>query len=145
MKTRNDFVSNSSSCSFIIHNPNGCVQKLIDKLNMAKDDIVAALNMYENFELRELNTHVSQNGDMWNGDTLNFAEFIKKYASTNISDKDVVEFECDDYDEPKKNMLRLLYNVFANLGYNVDAKDSEHEFLCEDKTDLMVALRKISK
>lgn len=144
MKIRNNYVSNSSSCSFIVRNPNDCVQKLLYKLNMTKDELLAALDEYGNFDLKDITVCFFKDESSWDGENLNFAEFIDKYANESILGKSIVEFECDDYEDSKKNVLRLLYKVFANLGYDIDAKNSEHEFLYEDKTDLMAALRRIS-
>lgn len=138
MKTREDFVSNSSSCSFVIKKPVGCVRALAKKLKMTVDDIVADLNSSDSQSLADMSVYIFKDDDSFDSKSMRFYEFMRDYQDYQFGEQSIVEFMCDDYEEDRKQMLRLLYNAFQKCGYEVDEEDSEHEFLYENENSKVI-------
>ena len=80
MKIRKDFVSNSSSCSFVISNPTGCVEAFSKLLEMPIDDIIADLASNYVSDLNELQVYVFEDDTTWDSTEMTFLEFLEAYA-----------------------------------------------------------------
>ena len=134
MKTRNDFVSNSSSCSFVI-----------------KDNAAQAAKMF----LEDFGGYLNSG---WNtmGDSMNIgfkldsetedawctwqspSQFVRSFSGGSPEDDiegrdpsriDELSFECDDYDSSSVSYLMLLHKYFSKFGFKPDASESEKDFL----------------
>lgn len=141
MKTRSDFVSNSSSCSFMINDLKAFNEKLM-VLSRTKDgkDVdtfwMYGLNIRFNFKNTEDNKKV-------------FKDFIDRYTYGNdelvyghgelekffsidpqcysqLENIEVYAYDDGGYDDIQK--LALLYWAMRAEGVDVDNSESEHEF-----------------
>ena len=133
MKTRNDFVSNSSSCSFIIKDVAKGVKALesFDVLNCPdmdnvevtftlKEDVFKSLNMPRLERWRDDRTH-----EVFCSCAASELLNLPSLALENLFD---LEFQCDDYEQHAVFMLSLLYKALQLNGVEVDDEHSEIEF-----------------
>ena len=124
MKFRSDYVSNSSSSSFVLKGDEASLS-----LKMFLDDFSEFINDYEPMgeTMRVCLRLVSRKND-W--DYIDISEFIEKLNSETIAYEDVdsVDFSCDDYDSSSITMLNLLWKYFKKRGFNPDDSDSEKPF-----------------
>ncbi len=141
MKTRSDFVSNSSSCSFVINDLKAFNKKLRD-LSRTKDgkDIdtfwMYGLNIRFNFKNTENNKKVfkdfmdryTYDNDEWiygSGEFEKFLSIDPQYYSQ-LESVEVYAYDDGGYDDIQK--LALLYWAMRAEGVDVDNTESEHEF-----------------
>ena len=170
MKIRTDFVSNSSSCSFIIdakHARKAC-EAVYSKLyglevpydinsdvtirvyakNKNVDKLFAKLHESGFVSLGEKPYHYTdEDPEEFSFNSIeievqSFIEFAKKLSEDEelASVIERITFESDDYGSGPMN-LRDLYDFFAMNKCNPNAEDSEHEFICEDKSDFRSVLK----
>ena len=133
MKTRQDFVSNSSSCSFVVNNPKNFIKKIMDKLDIK--DITASLydSMFDNIEV---GIPKNSNKDDWDYyDWSSFNSFFIENAKNDFKNIKEISFMCDDYDTKAVMRLIMLYHAFKNLGFNVSCEDSERDFIDIDNSN----------
>ena len=170
MKVRSDFVSNSSSCSFIIdakHARKACevaYSKLYDldvpydintditvrlyAKNKNVDKLFAELHESGFVSLGEKPYHYTdEDPEAFSFDSIelevqSFIEFAKKLSEDEelASVIERITFESDDYGSGPMN-LRDFYDFFAMNKCNPNTEDSEHEFICEDKSDFRSVLK----
>ena len=134
MKTRNDFVSNSSSCSFVIRDNAAQAAK------MFLEDFGGYLNSRWNIMGDSMNIGfklASEPEDAW----LTWqspSQFVCSFSGGSTEDGiegcdpssiDELSFECDDYDSSSMSYLVLLHNYFSKFGFKPDASKSEKDFL----------------
>jgi len=141
MKTRNDFVSNSSSCSFVINDLKAFNEKL-KVLSASKDgNSIDIFWMYDleirfNFKNTEDNKKVFKDftdrytytDDEWiygSGDFEKFLQIDPKYYSQ-LNDVEVYAY--DDCGNEGVQKLALLYWAMRAKGVDVDNSESEHEY-----------------
>ena len=141
MKTRTDFVSNSSSCSFVIKKNASKAAKMFledfgkfiaDGMQTMGESMnigykLASKHKDEFFEWQSPCQFVSLFSDIENDD---------ENEKLDADDIDELSFECDDYDSSSVSYLTLMYRYFDKFGFSADASDSEHEFLDGNKTFL---------
>ena len=170
MKIRSSFVSNSSSCSFIIdakHARKAC-EAVYSKLyglevpydinsdvtirlyakNKNVDKLFAKLHESGFVSLGEKPYHYTdEDPEEFSFNSIeievqSFIEFAKKLSEDEelASVIERITFESDDYGSGPIN-LRDFYNFFAMNKCNPNAEDSEHEFICEDKSDFRSVLK----
>ena len=144
MKIRKDFVSNSSSCSFVINNPVGCVEAFSKVLGMTTEEVIKDLTSNYVPDLNEIMVYVFQDNKTWDNKSYTFVEFLEMFSKETLNKQNVVEFQCDDYDSAKKTMLRYLYNAFKKCGYEVDAESSEHPFMYDTDSKVTELLSKLT-
>ena len=145
MKTRTDFVSNSSSCSFVINdikktvqclksiNGDGYIPSEFDELNLriyAKRSVLKELldaldqepSYYDNFT-RDL--YIEDSYDFTLSQLENIPdELLQKISSIYIT--------CDDYEQDKVMYLSVLYMFLKNEGVDVDCSDSERDLMFQE-------------
>ena len=170
MKIRTDFVSNSSSCSFIIdakHARKAC-EAVYSKLyglevpydinsdvtirvyakNKNVDKLFAKLHESGFVSLGEKPYHYTdEDPEEFSFNSIeievqSFIEFAKKLSEDEelASVIERITFESDDYGSGPMN-LRDFYDVFAMNKCKPSAEDSEHEFMCEDKLEFRSVLK----
>ena len=174
MKIRTDFVSNSSSCSFIIdakHARKAC-EAVYSKLyglevpydinsdvairlyakNKNVDKLFAKLHESGFVSFSEKPYHYAdEDPEEFSFDSIeievqSFIELAKKL----IDDEELVSlierivFDSEDYGSGPMN-LRDVYDFFDRNKCNPNAEDSEHEFMCEDESDFRSVLKGTSR
>ena len=147
MKIRSDYVSNSSSSSFVIEGePEKAARMfLADFGEFLKD----AWNspMGETFRIG-----YKREGDGWydtsapdgfcwgveRGDKkLNGEEYDEEGEVIELPKLKGLSFECDDYDNTGTMYLRFLYEYFKKFGFKPDDSDSEMNFHGEGNSCLL--------
>lgn len=141
MKIRSDFVSNSSSCSFMINDLKAFNEKL-KVLSLTKDGKnvdtfwMYGLNIRFNFKNTEDNKKVFK--DFMDRYTYDNAEFVygsgdfEKFLSidpqyySQLENVEVYAYDDGGYDDIRK--IALLYLAMRAEGVDVDNSKSEHEF-----------------
>lgn len=138
MKTRCDFVSNSSSCSFVIDT------RAAEAAKMFLEDFGEYLSdagVYEAFgESFKVGTVCDGNEDEWH-DWTDPSSFAVDYtigrwraddegraAPSDPSSIKSLAFECDDYDKTGMMWLLFLMQYFKKFGFETDDKNSEIAF-----------------
>ena len=145
MKTRTDFVSNSSSCSFVINdikktvqclksiNGDGYIPSELDELDLriyAKRSVLKELldaldrepSYYDNFT-RDLDIEDSYDFTLSQLENIP-DELLQKISSIYIT--------CDDYEQDKVMYLSMLYMFLKNEGVDVDCSDSERDLMFQE-------------
>ena len=174
MKVRTDFVSNSSSCSFIIDAKNArkACEVAYSKLyglevpyDINNDIAVRLYAKNKNVDKLFADLHESgfvissdkpyhyadEDPEAFSFDSIDlevqsFIELAKKLSD----DKELVSlierimFESDDYGSGPMN-LRDFYDFFTINKCKPNAENSEHEFMCEDESDFRSVLKGTSR
>lgn len=147
MKTRNDFVSNSSSCSFVINDISALVEVLrtvfhdVDIPYDFDNDITCYVYTHKNEWANTFEKITGQKPDY----TPSYAEndicwmdaihtdFINVAKSPeNLENAEQIVFQCEDYGSGPI-YLKMLYEFFERMRLNPDAADSENEFLTPEE------------
>ena len=174
MKVRTDFVSNSSSCSFIIdakyarkaceaaysklyglevpYDINTDITVRLYAKNKNVDKLFAKLHESGFVSFSEKPYHYAdEDPEAFSFDSIDlevqsFIELAKKL----IDDEELVSlierimFDSEDYGSGPMN-LRDFYDFFATNKCEPNAEDSEHEFMREDESDFRSVLKGTSR
>lgn len=129
MKIRSDYVSNSSSASFVVE---------------GKD---SAIKFYEDFkdviDMGSMPKHpsafviIKSKDDEYFDDSKDFMDFVDDVNSGEASWDDVLKICFDSPDEDSDGIayLSFLYVYFTRLGFNVNDEDSQRDFLGSGAND----------
>lgn len=155
MKIRNDYVSNSSSCSFIIEDVAKAAKLFSDAFSgidipydydSTIDVSLAAKNKwYKEIEesltgssdysntwsdYRDGSIHVKDPEDIgWNRIRVSLSTLAKANEYLDKYEKtNEIRFECDDYDVLGVDVLKQLYHFFKRNGCKPNDEDTEMDF-----------------
>lgn len=150
MKTRNDFVSNSSSCSFIVSDP----KKMFDTLHKLLDDdvdwfdadffngitvIAIAKKPDEAFFKKQIASDDISICSWCDELQMNMSMYVfANFSDEIVSKLTSVSLECDDYDHNAVANLSLLKKALCNLGIDADSSCSEHDLLFDGNNNASV-------
>ena len=144
MKTRNDFVSNSSSCSFIVNDINAFKDKLsvlsptkdgkyIDtswmyglKVRFKYKDTEENRKIFKNFDSTTYNSYAYY--DEWVYVSDDFEKLLNIDPQYYNLLQDVEVYTYNDHDYQYIQSLALLYLAMKNEGVDVDNSNSEQDF-----------------
>ena len=138
MKTREDYVSNSSSCSFIINDP------------VKFKHAVNELGCNDGYDLHDLDVRIECSpedrkffedndiaSNIWEYDgKCRFSTGIESIFALDDNDLKkikLIELQCDDYETGNLFMLSVLKKALENMGVPVDSSESEHPLMLEDE------------
>lgn len=155
MKTRNDFVSNSSSCSFIVYDVKKSLElfKKLGDFPYQLDDFdirIAykhkyAKDIYKAFRVRD--PEIENRNYYWDNHREIDPDEIEYFYDTNVydlyeliekNDTDIfnkieyIDFSCHNDNQLNTGIICLLYNYFKKHGLKVNCEDTEIEFLNSD-------------
>lgn len=121
MKVRHDYVSNSSSSSFIVRDSNAVKMFYYD----FKESMMEYEPMGETMCVRiKTKEHANSYDSMYYDD---FANSIED-GSLKFEDVESICFDCEEWDATGMMYLNFLYKYFEKFGFNPDDSDSERDF-----------------
>lgn len=147
MKVRNDYVSNSSSASFVIREG---VERAFtvfceDFRSFLEENGLESLG--ETFNIAIM-LKDSSDWDYYTGSIFDFLEEVEsEKLNVKLSDLEYIRFDCDDWDSNGLMSLGMLYAYFNKLGFKPDASDSERDFPQDvlDKSFVVKIIDRFSK
>lgn len=163
MKTRADFVSNSSSCSFVIRDvksalaaikslgTDGFVPRDIDDLILriyAKRRVIRDLIIMLDKPGRDDFSWRPDDDDCYDVSLCEFASIPDNLLQDSFLQKiDCIYLTCEDYEQEKFLYISVLYAFLKNEKVDVDASDSERPlmFQCNDDSFLSQLMRRAFK
>lgn len=134
MKLRHDFVSNSSSASFIIGEKNS-----VAATKLFIDDF--GIFLRDGNPMGDLRVSATLKKGK-RSESLDISELIEQLQTKPEKINDIVElyFDCDDYDVVGMTYINFLYRYFEKFGYNPDASDTERSLWMEENSTFLSTL-----
>lgn len=129
MKIRSDYVSNSSSASFIVEGKDSAIKFYEDF-----KDIIDSGSMPKNPSAFVI---IKSTDDEYFDDSKDFMDFVDDVNSGEASWDDVLKicFDSPDEDSDGISYLGFLYMYFTRLGFKVNDDDSQRDFLGSNAND----------
>ena len=145
MKTRSDFVSNSSSSSFVVKtNVQDAVKMFLDDFgkSIIENGSYGCCSLGESFNVGfkkaddegwftwlapyDFVMALSKNG---NDSNVTYDDgYEDSRPDIKLEDISELSFECDDYDNASMASLALLYKYFSVFGFSPDDSETEKDF-----------------
>ena len=141
MKTRHDFVSNSSSCSFIVEDPEMFYSKIVELFGTDIDIFDTCffnninICVYVDESQRSILSKMTGIDESmiwtWDGEcsvNVSFDMFKKLVYNEKLKVKHI-QFECNDYKQEAVTNLSILKKACDKLGIKTDSSSSEQDLL----------------
>ena len=133
MKTREDFVSNSSSCSFVVKDIEHGLS-VIEELSILDSMEMDEMDVYFTASLQDAKKHKLEKYESWRDEEEGYVycrcscSALASFSSDVTSSFKELWLSCSDCDQGAVFILSLLYEALKSAGVDVSDEDTEISF-----------------